>query len=99
MNDVLKHFDYKTHYQTDAVEFDYFEKRIGAAEHEERRVREVIISEISANANLILDVGCGSGWVAKEFLNKNKKVISLDISKKILSSLINFINLKIIYLL
>jgi ubiquinone/menaquinone biosynthesis C-methylase UbiE len=82
MQDDLKHFDYITHYQTDAEEFDYFEKRIGPAEHEERRVREIIISEVPVNANLILDVGCGSGWVAKEFLRKNKKVISLDISKK-----------------
>lgn len=82
MLDELKHFDYITHYQTDAEEFDYFEKRIGPAEHEERRIREIIISEVPVNANLILDVGCGSGWVAKEFLKKNKKVISLDISKK-----------------
>lgn len=82
MNDELEHFDYKTHYQTDAEEFDYFEKRMGPSEHEERRVREVIISKIPIDANLILDVGCGSGWVAKEFLGKNKKVISLDISIK-----------------
>lgn len=82
MQDELKHFDYITHYKTDAEEFDYFEKRCGATEHEERRVRETIIREIPHNVNLILDVGCGSGWVAKEFLGKNKKVISLDISKK-----------------
>lgn len=82
MQDELKHFDYITHYQTDAEEFDYFEKRGGATEHEERRVREIIIRQIPNNVNLILDVGCGSGWVAKEFLNKNIKVISLDISKK-----------------
>uniref|UniRef100_A0A832CV80 Class I SAM-dependent methyltransferase n=1 Tax=Ignavibacterium album TaxID=591197 RepID=A0A832CV80_9BACT len=82
MLDELKNFDYITHYQTDAEEFDYFEKRIGPADHEVRRIREIIISEVPVNANLILDVGCGSGWVAKEFLRKNKKVISLDISKK-----------------
>lgn len=82
MQDELKHFDYVTHYQKDAEEFDYFEKRCGATEHEERRVREIIIRHIPRNVNLILDVGCGSGWVAKEFLKKNIKVISLDISKK-----------------
>lgn len=82
MQDELKHFDYITHYQKDAEEFDYFEKRCGATEHEERRVREIIIRHIPRNVNLILDVGCGSGWVAKEFLKKNIKVISLDISKK-----------------
>ena len=82
MQDEAKHFDYITHYQTDAEEFDYFENRYGATEHEERRIRETIIRQIPHNVNLILDVGCGSGWVAKVFLKKNKKVISLDISKK-----------------
>lgn len=81
MQDEIKNFDYLTHYKTDADEFNYFEKRIGATEHEERRVREVIISQVPKNVKTVLDVGCGSGWVAKEFLNKNKKVISLDISK------------------
>lgn len=81
MQDEIKNFDYLTHYKTDAEEFDYFEKRIGPSEHEERRVREVIISQIPENLKIVLDVGCGSGWVAKEFLQKNKTVISLDISK------------------
>lgn len=81
MQDEIKNFDYLTHYKTDADEFNYFEKRIGATEHEERRVREVIISQVPKNVKTVLDVGCGSGWVAKEFLQKNKKVISLDISK------------------
>lgn len=81
MQDEIKNFDYLTHYKTDADEFNYFEKRIGATEHEERRVREVIISQVPKNAKTVLDVGCGSGWVAKEFFQKNKNVISLDISK------------------
>lgn len=81
MQDEIKNFDYLTHYKTDAEEFDYFEKRIGAAEHEERRVREVIISQVPKNVKTVLDIGCGSGWVAKEFFQRNKKVISLDISK------------------
>jgi ubiquinone/menaquinone biosynthesis C-methylase UbiE len=81
MPDELKNFDYLTHYKTDAEEFDYFEQRTGATLHEERRVREAIIKEVPNSAEVILDVGCGSGWVAKEFLTKNKKVISLDISK------------------
>lgn len=81
MQDELKHFDYITHYQTDAEEFDYFEKRTGATEHEERRVREAIISLIPSNVKLILDVGCGSGWIAKTYQKSDKKIISLDISK------------------
>lgn len=81
MQDELKHFDYRTHYQADAEVFDYFEERVGAALHEERRVREIIISQVTNNIKTILDVGCGAGWVAAEFLQKNINVISLDISK------------------
>lgn len=74
-------FDYKEHYQTDAEEFDYFEERFGATEHDERRLREYIISQTDFYFENILDVGCGNAWVAKYFLKRNKKVISLDISK------------------
>ena len=73
-------FNYIEHYKKDAVEFDYFEERKGATEHDERRVREYIISKIPKGVNSILDVGCGKGWVAKEFLPKGKTVVSLDIS-------------------
>ena len=73
-------FNYIDHYKKDAVEFDYFEERKGATAHDERRVREFVISKIPKNANSILDVGCGNGWVAKEFLPKGKQVYSLDIS-------------------
>lgn len=76
----MSDFDYIKHYQKDAVEFDYFEERKGATAHDERRVREFIISKIPKAAVTILDVGCGNGWAAKEFLAKNKKVFSLDVS-------------------
>lgn len=74
-------FDYISHYQTDAEEFDYFEERIGPAKHEEKRVHEVILSQIPRDSKLILDVGCGSGWIAKSLIPKGKKVVSLDVSK------------------
>ena len=73
-------FNYIDHYKKDAVEFDYFEKRKGATAHDEKRVREYIISKIPKDIKSILDVGCGNGWVAKEFLPKGKQVYSLDIS-------------------
>jgi ubiquinone/menaquinone biosynthesis C-methylase UbiE len=76
----LSSFNYIEHYKKDAVEFDYFEEKKGATAHDERRVREFVISKIPRDANSILDVGCGSGWVAKEFLPKGKQVYSLDIS-------------------
>ena len=76
----MSNFNYIDHYKKDAVEFDYFEERKGATAHDERRVREYIISKVSKNVSSILDVGCGNGWVAKEFLPRNKQVCSLDIS-------------------
>lgn len=68
------------HYKKDAVEFDYFEEKKGATAHDERRLREYIISKIPKDVKSILDVGCGNGWVAKEFLPEGKQVYSLDIS-------------------
>lgn len=76
----MSNFNYIDHYKKDAVEFDYFEERKGATTHDERRVREYIISKIPKDINSILDVGCGNGWVAKEFLPKGKQVYSLDVS-------------------
>lgn len=73
--------DYITHYKTDAIEFDYFEERLEPAKDEERRVHEIILSQVPRNSDLILDVGCGSGWIARYFVPKGKKVISLDIAK------------------
>ncbi len=74
-------FDYLTHYKIDAEEFDYFEERIGPAKHEEQRVHETIILKVPRNAKYILDVGCGSGWIAQKFLSPDRKVFSLDVSK------------------
>jgi len=76
----LEKFNYLEHYQTDANEFDYFENRTGATEHDERRVHEYIMSNVPSKIKSILDVGCGSAWVAKNYLKKNINVYSLDIS-------------------
>jgi len=76
----LNDFNYIEHYQKDAVEFDYFEVRKGATKHDERRVREYIISKVPKDVSSILDVGCGSGWVAEHYTKKGIKVHSLDIS-------------------
>jgi 2-polyprenyl-3-methyl-5-hydroxy-6-metoxy-1,4-benzoquinol methylase/uncharacterized protein YbaR (Trm112 family) len=74
-------FDYKQHYQEDASYFDYFKEHESAADKEEiRRLNQAIIHRIPEKAELILDVGCGNGWVAKHFLSRGKKVISMDIS-------------------
>ena len=73
-------FNYLEHYQKDAVEFDYFEERTKATAHEERRVREYLISKVPKSVSSILDVGCGRAWVAEKFIQKGVKVVSLDIS-------------------
>jgi ubiquinone/menaquinone biosynthesis C-methylase UbiE len=74
-------FDYKEHYRKDAEEFDYFEERTGATAHDEQRVHEFIFSEIKDYNTTLLDVGCGSAWIAASLLPKGVTVVSLDISK------------------
>lgn len=73
-------FNYIEHYKNDAEQFDYFEKRSGATAHDERRLREYIISEIDVKKGRILDVGAGSAWVAEYFTKFDFGVISMDIS-------------------
>ena len=74
-------FDYIDHYQQDAVVFDYFKPFVsGATRHEERRLHEAIQHRVSNDAGIILDVGCGKGWVADHFIGKGWRVISMDIS-------------------
>jgi len=78
----LQEFNYTEHYKIDADKFDYFENRFAATAHDERRVHEYIIANIPNNTSKILDIGCGSAWVAQHFLKEDKYVISLDISIK-----------------
>lgn len=72
---------YAEHYSFDAEMFDYFAKReCKATAHDERRLREYIISLAPRKAQFILDVGSGSAWVANHFLPMGKKVVSMDIA-------------------
>lgn len=76
-------FNYTRHYQEDASLFNYFKEEETAAGKEElRRLHQAITKHIPKDAKLILDVGCGNGWVAKYFLAKGKNVISMDIALK-----------------
>lgn len=73
--------NYIDHYKKDAEIFDYFEERkCKATEHDERRLREYILSLIPKNSELILDAGSGSGWAAEKLIKKNRKVVSMDLS-------------------
>ena len=73
-------FDYIAHYVRDSEQFDYFEERTGATAHSERRVREYTLSLIPPGTQSILDVGCGSAWVAKALQKSGPFHCSLDIS-------------------
>jgi 2-polyprenyl-3-methyl-5-hydroxy-6-metoxy-1,4-benzoquinol methylase/uncharacterized protein YbaR (Trm112 family) len=74
-------FQYKEHYQTDAVTYDYFKETENATEREEHnRLHQYILSQIPSGADWILDAGCGGGWLAGALNGKGKHVISMDIS-------------------
>ncbi|MFH0733645.1 MAG: class I SAM-dependent methyltransferase [bacterium] len=89
-------FDYINHYKIDAEKFDYFEQRFGATKDDEKRLREYIISKVPKHPTSVMDVGCGSGWVAEHFLSKSVPVISSDIAflnvKKVLKIFSNEIH-------
>ena len=75
------YFNYIDHYQKDAVLFDYSENDLpGVTRYEFRRLHESIIKEITDEMSVILDIGCGTGWVSKKLIPSGKKVISMDIS-------------------
>jgi 2-polyprenyl-3-methyl-5-hydroxy-6-metoxy-1,4-benzoquinol methylase/uncharacterized protein YbaR (Trm112 family) len=74
-------FNYKEHYQNDAVAYDYTEESENAVEQEEiNRLRQTILSQIPPTAEWILDVGCGGAWLARALVPKKRRVISMDIS-------------------
>ncbi len=74
-------FNYKDHYEKDAEVYDYFgNNEVNATKQEIKRLHEEIINKVPSGAQLLLDVGCGNGWLAHYFLKKNKQVISMDIS-------------------
>lgn len=73
-------FDYLTHYTKDSEQFDYFEERPAVVAHSERRLREYVLSLIPSSTKSILDVGCGSAWVAQAFQKSGMFVCSLDVS-------------------
>lgn len=80
-SDMNSTFDYRDHYEKDAQVFNYFhEYDTPATKAEAKRLHQTIARKIPTEANVILDVGCGNGWLARYFLPKGKSVISMDIS-------------------
>jgi 2-polyprenyl-3-methyl-5-hydroxy-6-metoxy-1,4-benzoquinol methylase len=80
-NQAGSDFNYVEHYQQDAVLFDYCaEYDDSVTTVETVRLRQRIMRCIPNTAKLLLDVGCGSGWLAVATVNDSTKVISMDIS-------------------
>ena len=74
-------FNYTDHYQKDADLFEYFTESDNAMiVHEARRLHEFIFQKIKKSCSIILDVGCGNGWVAQKAIEKGIMVISMDVS-------------------
>jgi SAM-dependent methyltransferase len=79
LSPVERHF--AEHYQRDAEQFDYWEERDPATAHDERRLRQVIVRRIPRQAELVLDVGCGNGWLAQTLVPRGVHVCSLDVGR------------------
>jgi len=74
-------FDYYDHYQKDAEAFDYFASwEDPAAVHENERLHQMILAQAPKEIRRVLDVGCGSAWVATHFASQGAEVYSMDIS-------------------
>lgn len=75
-------FDYQSHYQIDAEEFDYFEENSGETAHEERRLREQVVRLMDKALASVLDAGCGDAWLAAHFekTSPGTNFVSMDIS-------------------
>lgn len=74
-------FNYTSHYEKDSIFYDYLKDEDSLTTRNERkRSRQSIINNVPNNAEIILDIGCGGGWVAEHFLPLDKKVVSMDIS-------------------
>jgi len=74
-------FEYIDHYSADANFFDYSNLYSNPITVDEiRRLHQTILNQVPKEAAIVLDVGCGSGWVSKSLTSEKKSVISMDIS-------------------
>lgn len=75
-------FDYAAHYTADAEQFDYFVEDFDplTAVHL-GMLRETVLRTVPRGAGLLLDVGCGSAFVAGRMCPQGARVVSLDIAR------------------
>ena len=75
--------DHINHYRLDAELFDYFDEGTGATRDFEQRLRGYVLSLCDVKPGYrVLDLGSGSGWVAKDLTLKHARVISVDLYQK-----------------
>lgn len=75
-------FDYAAHYTTDAEVFDYFEEEGDRlTETHLRLLRSTVMRRVPKGTALLLDVGCGSAFVAAHFCPRGVNVVSTDIAR------------------
>ncbi|MGA9365054.1 MAG: class I SAM-dependent methyltransferase [Bacteroidota bacterium] len=75
--------DHITHYRLDGELFDYFDEGTGATREFSGRLRDYILSLCDMKpGSRVLDVGSGSGWVARQLVAKGTKVVSVDLSQR-----------------
>jgi len=73
-------FNYLEHYTNDAEVFDYEDVGDAMVIDERNRLNQQILKKIDPQAKVILDVGCGNGWLAKAVQTDHNFVISMDVS-------------------
>ena len=83
VNDLSPSESYISHYEKDALVFDYFEVPADPATvHENRRLHETILSFVPDGKQSVLDIGCGNAWAAAALARHAQVFISLDIASE-----------------
>jgi SAM-dependent methyltransferase len=76
------------HYQADAEVFDYFNVENPAIAEEEKRRMQFLQRIIKfAPDSLVMDCGSGNGWIAREYIPRGIRIVSIDISQKNLAKI------------
>ncbi len=80
--DYQSRFNYRAHYQHDAEYFDYFEAPpVASWADESARLHDQIVKRIPPAPAVVLDMGCGNGWLSSRLLPmEGYRIISCDVS-------------------